>query len=287
MILGVLCSGNLGFQVLKQLAAEYRISFVFTDSNSKEITEFCASKGLPIFIGNPRKSNPVEFLASRSCDVLLSINYLFIIEDDLINFPKKYAINIHGSLLPKYRGRTPHVWAIINNEKKTGITAHIIDSGCDTGNIIEQIEVEISMDDTGASVLDKFNKIYFPLVKSVLHKIENNQIVPTPQNHLKATFFGKRIPEDGHIDWSWQKERIYNWVRAQAKPYPGAFTYVNEKKLIIDRISYTDDGYEFHIENGTVLGIDPLKVKTPNGVIQIDQFREIIDEIIPHKTILK
>jgi methionyl-tRNA formyltransferase len=224
MILGILCSGHLGLQVLKQLAAEYRISFVFTDFNSKEISEFCAAKGFPIFIGNPRKSNLEEFLSTRSCDVMLSINYLFLIEEYLINFPKKYAINVHGSLLPKYRGRTPHVWAIINNEKKTGVTAHLIDSGCDTGDILEQIEVEISTEDTGATILNKFNVLYYPLIKSVLHKIEINQIAPIPQDHSKATFFGKRTPEDGQIDWNWQKERIYNWVRAQAKPYPGAFT---------------------------------------------------------------
>ena len=287
MNLGILCSGQLGLKVLKKLASEYRISFVFTDSNSIEIKEFCADQEFLIFIGNPRKSNSEKFLATGACDVLLSINYIFLIEDNLIKFPSKYSINIHGSLLPKYRGRTPHVWAIINNEKKTGITAHLIDAGCDTGDILEQIEVEICSEDTGASILDKFSALYFPLIKSVLYKIENNQLIPTPQNHSKATYFGKRTPDDGHINWDWQKERIYNWVRAQAKPYPGAFTYLNDKKVTIDAISFSDDGYNFEVANGTVLAMDPLKVKTPNGVIKIDQFRESIDEIIPFKTILR
>lgn len=287
MNLGILCSGQLGLQVLKQLAAEYDISLVFTDSNSEEIKKFCTANDLPVFIGNPRKSNPEKFLSTRACDVILSINYLFLIEDNLIGFPSKYAINIHGSLLPKYRGRTPHVWAIINNEKKTGITAHLIDTGCDTGDILEQIEVEIWSEDTGATILDKFNKLYLPLIKSVLHKIENNQIFPTAQDHSKATFFGKRTPKDGQINWSWQKERIHNWVRAQAKPYPGAFTYLDDKKITIDSISFTDDGYNFEVANGTVLTIDPLKVKTPNGVIQIDEFRESINELIPFKSILR
>ena len=287
MNLGVLCSGNLGLQVLKQLAAEYHIEFVFTDSGTTGVIEYCESQGFPIFIGNPRKKNYREFLSSKSCDVILSINYLFIIEKELINFPKRYSINLHGSLLPKYRGRTPHVWAIINNENKTGVTAHLMDSGCDTGDIVEQIEVEISIEETGASILDKFNKLYFPLIKSVLNKIQHNQIDPVPQNHSKATFFGKRTPEDGKIDWNWQKERILNWVRAQSNPYPGAFTYINEKKLTIDNISFTDDGFDFQIANGTILSIVPLKVKTPNGVIQIEQFREKIDNIIPLKTILR
>lgn len=287
MTLGVLCSGNLGLQVLKQLASGYPISFVFTDSGSKDIIDYCESKELPIFIGNPRKGNTKDFLTSRSCDVLLSVNYLFIIEDELINFPKKYAINVHGSLLPKYRGRTPHVWAIINNENKTGITAHLIDSGCDTGDVLEQIEVEISCEDTGASILNKFNELYLPLIKSVLNKIDNNKIIPKPQDHSKATYFGKRTPEDGQIDWSWQKERILNWVRAQAYPYPGAFTFVNGKKLTIDNISYADDGFDYQIPNGTVLSVIPLKVKTPNGVIQINTHRETYNDLVPTKTILR
>jgi len=287
MNLGVLCSGNLGLEVLKQLASEYPISFVFTDSGSKGVIDYCESQDFPIFIGNPRKLNTKEFLSARSCDVLLSVNYLFIIEEELINFPKKYAINVHGSLLPKYRGRTPHVWAIINNEKKTGITAHLIDLGCDTGDILEQIEVEISSQDTGSSILNKFNELYLPLIKSVLNKIENNQVVPKPQNHTKATYFGKRTPEDGMIDWNWQKERIFNWVRAQAFPYPGAFTYANGRKLTIDRISYTEDGFDYQIPNGTVLSVDPFKVKTPNGVILINSYRETFDDLIRRKTILE
>jgi methionyl-tRNA formyltransferase len=287
MKLGVLCSGNLGLHVLKQLASKHPISFVFTDSGSNGVIDYCKSQGLPIFIGNPRNLSTKEFLSSSSCDVLLSVNYLFIIEDELITFPKKYAINIHGSLLPKYRGRTPHVWAIINNEKKTGITAHLIDSGCDTGDIVEQIEVDISLEDTGASILNKFNELYLPLIKSVLDKIQVNQIAPKPQDHSKATYFGKRTPEDGMINWSWQKERIFNWVRAQAYPYPGAFTYANGTKLTIDSVSYTEDGFDYQTPNGAVISINPLKVKTPNGVVLIKSHRESIEDLVSTKTVLE
>lgn len=287
MTLGVLCSGNLGLQVLRQLSHEYSISFVFTDFGSHEIMDFCKAIELPVFIGNPRKHNTQEFLSSKICDVLLSVNYLFIIKEDLINLPRMYAVNIHGSLLPKYRGRTPHVWAIINNEKKTGITAHLIDSSCDTGDIVEQIEVAISSDDTGSSILNKFNDLYLSIIKSVLDKIENNKLLPIPQDHSKATYFGKRTSEDGWIDWNWQKERINNWVRAQAYPYPGAFTYANGKKLIIDSISFSDDGFDYQMVNGTVLSINPLKVKTSNGVIILNSCREKFDDIVPITTILK
>jgi methionyl-tRNA formyltransferase len=287
MTLGALCSGNLGFQILIQLINKYSISFVLTDSNSDKIIEFCTDNALPFFKGNPRSDNCKAFLEDKECEVLLSINYLFLIDEDIINIPKKYAINVHGSLLPKYRGRTPHVWAIINNEKKTGITAHLIDSGCDTGNIIEQIEVPIDSLDTGASILEKFNHLYWPLIEQVLMKIELDQLTFTGQDDSKATFFGKRTPDDGHINWNWQKERINNWVRAQAHPYPGSFTYVSGNKLTIDRISFTDDGFDFQIKNGTILSVNPLKVKTPNGVVQIDSYREALENLLTINIVLE
>jgi methionyl-tRNA formyltransferase len=176
-------------------------------------------------------------------------------------------------LLPKYRGRTPHVWSIINNEVKTGVTAHLIDSGCDTGDIIEQIEIEISKTDTGAEVLEKYNQNYWPLVQKVISKVENNTIKLSPQDNTKATYFGKRTPEDGLINWDWQKERIYNWVRALSNPYPGAFTFLDQQKITIDKISFSDFGFEDYIENGSIICINPIIVKCQNGAIQIDSIR--------------
>jgi methionyl-tRNA formyltransferase len=183
------------------------------------------------------------------------------------------AFNIHGSLLPKYRGRTPHVWSIINNEKLTGITAHLIDVGCDTGDIIEQCQIKIKSNDTGASILKKFENKYYDLVESVLSKIITNQLVTVPQDNSKATYFGKRTPVDGLIDWAWHRERIYNWVRAQAFPYPGAFTYYLSNKVIIDWIELDDYGFDSTIPNGTIVSKDPIRVKTPNGLVKIIKVR--------------
>jgi methionyl-tRNA formyltransferase len=271
---GILVSGNLGAIVLKNILNTTPVAFVFTDSKSEEIINFCKIKNIPFFVGNPRNGRSQNFLIENKCSVILSINYLFIIEEDVIKHPTKFAVNFHGSLLPKYRGRTPHVWSIINNEQKSGITAHLIDDGCDTGDIIEQIEIEISKTDTGASILNKFNEKYFPLVQKVIDKIENDTISFKPQDHSKATYFGKRTPEDGLIDWNWHKERIFNWVRALSNPYPGAFSFMNGTKIIIDQVSFSDIGFNDDFENGTILQTSPLSVKCPNGVIQIDTLRE-------------
>ncbi len=274
MQLGVLVSGNLGLIVLKQIIETYSVSFVLTDKQSTSIIDYCTNKNINYFAGNPRKENILEKLSFPDCDLIVSVNYLFIIEKILINYPKLMAINFHGSILPKYRGRTPHVWAIINNETKTGITSHKIDAGCDTGEIITQKEIAISNTDTGYSILQKFEAAYPNLVIETIDKIQQNQFSLTQQNNLLATYFGKRSPKDGLINWNWQKERIYNWVRAQAKPYPGAFSFINNKKIIIHKIEFVEIGYHYEQENGNILFVEnnnPV-IKTPNGCVKLIDF---------------
>ena len=273
MNLGLLASGNLGYIALKHLVVKGQLDFVLTNIDSKEIIQFCKVSDIPIYIGNPRNGRVKEFLSDIEIDVLISVNYLFLIDQSLLQLPKKLAFNIHGSLLPKYRGRTPHVWAIINNEKVTGITAHIIDSGCDTGDIIEQVKVSIKNTDTGADILTKYEALYLPLIDSVLEKVHSQSLITVPQDSSKASFFGKRSPEDGRINWSWQRERIYNWVRAQSYPYPGAFTFYKDEKLIVDRISLVDFAFNNSMPNGLILSLNPLRVKTPNGAIEIKKKR--------------
>ncbi|PQJ18518.1 hypothetical protein BST93_08510 [Nonlabens tegetincola] len=106
MKIGVLASGNLGFEVVKGLTKIHQIEFICTDSNSNSIIEFAESNGIKNYKGNPRNGKAIRVIGDIRVDVLLSINYLFLIEEDLISLPSIIAINIHGSLLPKYRGRT-------------------------------------------------------------------------------------------------------------------------------------------------------------------------------------
>lgn len=273
MRIGLLVSGHLGLTVLEHIKAAKDLVFVMSDANSDQIISFCQNHGISIFIGNPRNGKSRRFLEEKEIDVLISVNYLFLIDNDLILLPKVVAFNIHGSLLPKYRGRTPHVWAIINNEKEVGITAHLIDNGCDTGDIIKQIVIPVEDGDTGAEILKKFNALYIPLLDTILEVISNGELKTVPQEHEKATYFGKRTPEDGKIDWNWQKERIRNWVNAQADPYPGAFTFYQDKKIIIDRVSFSDRGFSYDMANGMITCVDPLLVKTPNGLLQIEKTR--------------
>jgi methionyl-tRNA formyltransferase len=285
MKLGILASGKIGSNALERIINEHKVMMVMTDKNSTEIINYCQKNGLDVYTGNPRGGKATEFIKDISIEVLISINYLFLIEDDLIQLPSKMAINIHGSLLPKYRGRTPHVWAIINNESMTGITVHLIDDGCDTGQIIEQINVPIKRLDTGADILNKFTKLYVPLILSVLKRINENNIVYYEQNETYASYFGRRTPGDGKIDWDWQKERITNWIRAQAYPYPGAYTFYDKDKIVIDEVANDDYGFTQEMRNGLILTISPIRVKTPNGVLRINKLRNNLNNIKSGKTL--
>jgi methionyl-tRNA formyltransferase len=274
MTIGLLASGNLGSVILKDLIANQEVSlvFVYTDSKSTSIIETCQQQHIPLFVGNPRSGKSSDFIRDvETPQLLLSVNYLFIIQRDVISKTSGYAINIHGSLLPKFRGRTPHVWAIINNEKVTGVTAHIIEEGCDEGDIVLQKEVPILESYTGQDLLNVFNSLYPKIVEEIIQKVKANTIQLVKQNNMNATFFEKRTADDGKINFGWQKERIYNWVRAQARPYPGAFCFVNDQKLIIHKVSFSDFGFRQDMPNGLVVELesDAVFVKTQNGVLKV------------------
>lgn len=276
MKLAVFASGGLGLSCLKQLHSQYAVAVIFTDRQSIDIIDFAKSNSILLFAGNPRNGKGSAFLKSHgiSFDLLVSVNYLFLIEQDLIQYPTVAAINFHGSLLPRYRGRTPHVWAIINNEKLTGITAHFIAEGCDEGPVIDQLEIPISREETGGGLLAKFNSLYPGFINQVVSRFASGKVIGRIQDESQATFFGKRTPESGRIDWSWSREKIYNWVRAQADPYPGAFAFCKEQKIIIDKIEFSDAPHNFADPHGLVLegGSNPV-VKTGEGAVRLVAIR--------------
>lgn len=277
MKIGLLISGNLGKIVFDHLANRHSIVFVMTNSKSVEIIEECKEKKIKTFTGNPRDNRVTDFINNIKIEVLISVNYLFLIERNLINLPSILAFNIHGSLLPKYRGRTPHVWAIINGEKETGITAHEISLGCDEGDILHQTRIKIRDEDTGGDLLLRFKNEYIKIVDLILEKISNGTLVKIKQKNCCSSFFDKRTPEDGNINWNLSMKQIKNWVRAQAYPYPGAFTYYDSKKVIIDKVSLTNFVLDKNILNGTiVLNDNHIYVKVKDGFLGINKIRNTV-----------
>lgn len=272
----IICaSGELGFSSIQSLSEKINILGILTDFSSKKIINWANDKGIPLFIGNPRKKKFATSIRELGeVDILLSINYLFIIEKDLIEIPRILPVNIHGSLLPKYRGRAPHIWAIINGEKSVGITIHKIEEGCDTGDILLQKEIELTDSTTGGDVLKIYSAEYPIMLSKALNMIETKSYQLKKQNHEEATFFGKRTPDDGEICWRWESKKILNWVRALTAPYPGAFTFLNGHKIYIWAVEETKINLRGYEADGAILKVlnGELLVKVPDKALKITRY---------------
>ena len=164
-----------------------------------------------------------ETLRSLQPDAIVIIAYGQIIPARLLSIPKHGWINLHGSLLPKYRGAAPIQWAIANGETSTGLTTMRIDAGMDTGDMLLQAELPISADETTPQLAARMAEAGAPLMVETLRGIASGTISPHPQNHDLATYAPLLKREDGRIDWSRPAQEIYNRMRAFT-PWPGSFT---------------------------------------------------------------
>lgn len=192
-----------------------------------------ASDNLPVVLVEEKMTAYQESLAAMKPDLILAVGWYYMIPPSMIAMAPKGAIGIHGSLLPKYRGNAPFVWAIINGEKETGISLFYFEKGVDEGDIIAQEKFPIEESDTIREVLEKARLSSIKVLEEYLPQLANGTAPRMVQDHSKATIFPKRTPEDGKIDWAWDAIRIKNFIRAQTKPYPGAFTIINNKKVVI------------------------------------------------------
>jgi methionyl-tRNA formyltransferase len=168
-------------------------------------------------------------------DLIISVNFDQIFKKEIINIPDKGCINIHASLLPNYRGRAPLNWAILEGEDKTGVTVHFINEGIDTGEMILQEEIEIKNNDYISDILKQVKEKYPLMINKAVDLIENDNYETIKQNKKEGSYYGKRTPEDGLINWKNLAKKIYNLIRAVSRPYPGAFTYLDDAKILIWR----------------------------------------------------
>lgn len=143
------------------------------------------------------------------------------------------AVGVHASLLPRYRGGAPLVWAIINGEHETGVSLFYLEDGVDEGDIVAQDPFPIERDDTIATVYERATRSSVRLVTEYIPKILDGSAPRAPQDHSLATMFPQRSPTDGLIDWSRSPDEIRNFIRAQTRPYPGAYTHIDGKRVVI------------------------------------------------------
>lgn len=179
---------------------------------------------LPVHQPEKIRSPEVQQLLEKLVpDVIVIIAYGQIIPGRLLAIPKHGWINLHASLLPKYRGAAPIHWAIANGETRTGLTTMRIDAGMDTGDILLHREIEIGPHDTSPELARRMSEAGAPLVEETLLGLEAGTIVPKPQNHAEATIAPVLKKEDGRIDWNSSAQEIHNRMRGFA-PWPGAYT---------------------------------------------------------------
>jgi methionyl-tRNA formyltransferase len=208
----------------------------------------------------------IERIRSWAPDLILSFYYRNMIHEEILKVPRLGAFNMHGSLLPKYRGRAPINWAILRGEKTTGVTLHHMVKRADAGDIVDQEAVPIGPDDTAQDV---FNACVTAARLVLLRQIDALTTGTAPrraQDESQATYFGGRNPGDGLIDWTQSAETIYNLIRAVTQPYPGAFTRVEGNKLFI---WWARPLREPGDAPGQVISTDPLVIATGAGNLEI------------------
>ena len=242
------------------------------------VKEFASEKGLKIY--QPLKvRNNVEFIeeiTSLNPDVICVVAYGKILPKEILDIPKLGCINVHGSLLPKYRGAAPIQWAVLNGDKTTGITTMYMDEGMDTGDMILKEEVEIGEDETTGELWNRLSKIGGKLLVKTLEKIENGTAPREKQgdDYTMAPMLDKSMAK---IDWENKTtQEIKNLVRG-LNPIMGAHTFLDDKKIKFWRVDIAKedeimaDGLEI-LRNGTVLVSDPrdgLFIKTKDGILKV------------------
>ncbi|MGZ5780398.1 MAG: formyltransferase [Burkholderiaceae bacterium] len=235
---------NVGVRCLKVLLARgVAIALVVSHEDNptetiwfESVAALCREHGIPCI--TPSDPTSPELLAQVQAiqpDFIFSFYYRHMLPVALLACAKVGAYNMHGSLLPKYRGRVPINWAVLHGETETGATLHEMAAKPDAGAIIAQTSVPILPDDTAYEVFGKVVVAAEQTLWNVLPAMLAGKTPKLPNDISKGSYFGGRKPEDGRIDWSQSAQAVYNLHRAVAPPYPGAWTVVNGKTFVIGK----------------------------------------------------
>jgi methionyl-tRNA formyltransferase len=172
-------------------------------------------------------------IAELQPDFLFSFYFRHMIPGDVLHLARRGALNLHGSLLPRYRGRCPVNWVLVNGERETGVTLHYMEEKPDRGDIVAQRAVPIADDDTALSLNAKLCLATRALLRATYPALLAGTAPRSPQDHSRATYFGGRRPEDGRLEWSRSARQLYDLIRAVTAPYPGAFTSYRGRRLVV------------------------------------------------------
>ena len=229
----------------------------------------CQREGIPVL--QPLKMKAPEFLEALqkwNPDIIAVAAFGRILPPAILTLPPRGCINVHGSLLPKYRGAGPVQWAIIRGERETGITTMLMDEGMDTGAMLLQESVVIQPDDTAGTLAPRLAEVGGRLLVETLRQLKAGTLTPHPQAHSLATLAPLLKKEDGLIDWTLPARDIVNRVRGLS-PWPGAYTYMNGERWILWRVATSEDSQSQIPGTVTKVTKDGIDVAAGSGTLHI------------------
>jgi len=237
---------DVGVNCLKALlAAGIQVDLVVTHQDDPHenvwfasVAKLCADQHIPYITPSANDLDAlIPKLQALAPDYIFSFYYRHMIPAQILACAKITALNMHGSLLPKYRGRAPVNWAILHGETETGATLHIMETKPDAGDIVGQASVSIGPNETATDVFGKVSQAAVKVITEALPKLIQGKVPRKPNELQKGSYFGGRKPSDGQIHWHQKAIQVHNLVRAVAPPYPGAFTYHQGQTMIVARTS--------------------------------------------------
>lgn len=229
-----------------------------------------AALELGLALVQPRSINSpdcLEFLRSLDLDLLVTAAFGQLLRPAVLQLPRLGCVNVHASLLPKYRGAAPIHWAIINGERETGVTTFLMDEGMDTGPILLQRRTEIGPDETFGELEERLARLGAELAVETVEKLWRGEIEPKPQPP-NGTLAPKLHKEDGRIRWEWEARRIHNLVRGLS-PRPGAFTTWQGELVKILRTRVVEEGTTPGAPGSVLPRRDKLLVASGSGILEI------------------
>lgn len=251
---------NIHYVSFDNIAVKYKIPILYID-------------------GKMGQEKYIQWIKNKRPDFGLAAGWYKKIPQSILNIPPKGLAGIHGSLLPQYRGGAPLVWAMIQGEESTGVSLFYFTEGIDEGDIIAQRSFKIYDNDYIHDVYNRMERYSFEMLKEELPKIADGKMNAWKQNFSGQTkVWPMRNPDDGLINWSQSAEQIYNFIRAQSKPYPGAFTYINNRKVYIWRskpVSHIENIRMMDREFRSLIDLEAttsFAVTTGQGILEISDF---------------
>lgn len=281
MRIGYFADGPWAHKTFQKIIADPSLEIVFLtvryDKNDEVLLQWAKERGIPIELSSNINSQEfIDRITKYQADLFVSMSFNQIFRGQMINLPKYKTINCHAGKLPFYRGRNILNWALINDEKEFGVTAHYVDEGIDTGDIIVQETYPITDDDNYGTLLARAYEGCADVLYRAIVMIQNNEVKRIRQQDIDPVgmYCGGRQPGDEIIDWNQSSREIFNFIRAICTPGPQAISWINGTQISINKARMIPGSHIYKNIAGQVIGKtkDGFLVKTGDTMLEILEY---------------